>query len=367
MALRIIEGVIGSGKTYYAVRHVAKSYFTFNPDLQIWQPKDPQLVIYSNIDRFALAQPLMPLIDAVGGVASFFNVDYQKTFVQDKKVVYVIDEAQSPQFFHRKFYNPQVFFFFQYHRHLGVDIYLITQDIWSLAKEFRELAEYHIKARRRVQSMLGEFTYFFMCGDEKWKTQTFKPEKQYFQLYQSMQSKEVEKLGSASRRYAFIFALLIAVAFLLFYYGFLGLFMPSTNKQAQASNTPSKSILSKLSNNPDDKKLMDNPSLAQPPSPKGDLVAEPAVPDTQSKETIEITISGIIASGDYQKFMFTDEYNREFTVTGFQMDKICLCSAINKLKTGDSLSVSALPKGLIFRKLQSSSNTTIISDIPSGG
>lgn len=232
MAIRIIEGRIGSGKTYYAVWHVIKNYFQWNSDIDNYQSKDKEnpVVVYSNIERFTVANSLNDAIQSAGGLSNFFNKDFQKEFCRDKKVLYIIDESQGPDFFHRKYYNPEVFFFFQYHRHFGCDIYLLTQDINSLSKELRNLAETIIKAVQRSFTMVGEFKYKYMTGgydDECYKTKALKPEKQIFALYKSMEQKEIERIPSASRRYALIFILLIAIAFLIFQYGFIGLWRPA--------------------------------------------------------------------------------------------------------------------------------------------
>lgn len=232
MAIRIIEGKIGSGKTYYAVWHVIKNYYKWDSDIDnyISKDKDRPVVVYSNIEKFTVANSLDDVLEGAGGLSNFFNKDFQKEFCREKRVVYVIDEAQSPNFFHRKYYNPDVFFFFQYHRHFGCDIYLLTQDINSLSRELRNLAETIIKAVQRSFSMVGEFKYKYMTGgydDECYQTKALRPEKKIFALYKSMEQKEIERIPSASRRYALIFILLIVSAFFIFQYGFLGFWRPS--------------------------------------------------------------------------------------------------------------------------------------------
>ncbi|GAX59851.1 hypothetical protein SCALIN_C04_0339 [Candidatus Scalindua japonica] len=38
MAIRLIQGKIDSGKAYYAVNHVLKSYYTWSDELDSWVP-----------------------------------------------------------------------------------------------------------------------------------------------------------------------------------------------------------------------------------------------------------------------------------------------------------------------------------------
>ncbi|WP_096892983.1 zonular occludens toxin domain-containing protein [Candidatus Scalindua japonica] len=77
-------------------------------------------------------------------------------------------------------------FFFQMHRHLGCDIYLITQDVRCLARELQQLAEYVIKAVRGSNSIGKSFTYKFYSGDECFKTKRIKQDQKVFGMYRSM-------------------------------------------------------------------------------------------------------------------------------------------------------------------------------------
>ncbi len=42
------------------------------------------------------------IVDA-GGLSSFLNNKYQETFCMNSNVIYIIDEAQGGNYFHRKF------------------------------------------------------------------------------------------------------------------------------------------------------------------------------------------------------------------------------------------------------------------------
>ncbi|MFQ5686299.1 MAG: zonular occludens toxin domain-containing protein [Candidatus Scalindua sp.] len=100
-------------------------------------------------------------VENAGGLAAFFSVKYQENFCMNSNVIYIIDEAQGGNYFHRKFYNVDVFLFFQMHRHMGIDIYLITQDTKCLARELQDLAEFVITTHTpsiKVKKVIYIFT-----------------------------------------------------------------------------------------------------------------------------------------------------------------------------------------------------------------
>ena len=239
MAIRIIQGKIGSGKTYYAVHHVLKSYYKWSDELDSWVPKekDIDVRVYTNIKNMKLGEDLDKTIQNAGGLSNFFNNKYQETFCMNSNVIYIIDEAQAGNYFHRKFYDVNVFLFFQMHRHLGVDIYLITQDTRCLAKELRELAEYEIKAIRRSNSIGKSFTYKFYSGDECFKTKRISKDKKVFGMYRSMIIGEGEKIKSVPFKHILIFVGLIIGAGFIFKFGFMNIFQNMNKHNIRTTTT----------------------------------------------------------------------------------------------------------------------------------
>ncbi len=225
MAIRIIQGKIGSGKTYYAVNHVLRTYLKWDDEMDLWNKKDTDVDvrIYTNIKNMKLGHSLDREIENAGGLASFFSVKYQENFCMNSNVIYIIDEAQGGNYFHRKFYNVDVFLFFQMHRHMGIDIYLITQDTKCLARELQNLAEFVIKAVRRSNSIGKTFTYKFYSGDECFKTKRIKKDNKVFSMYRSMIIGEGEKIKSIPLKHILYFAGLVVCALLIFRFGFMNL------------------------------------------------------------------------------------------------------------------------------------------------
>jgi hypothetical protein len=227
MAIRIIEGKIGSGKTYYAVNHVFRSWYKWCDVNDEWIPKksDLEIKVYTNIKKMKLGHDLNLAIEEAGGLNPFFTVEYQERFCENFNVIYIIDEAQSHDLFHRTYKDRHVFTFFQTSRHMGIDIYLITQDTQCLAKELRSLAEYHIVAVQRTKTIGNLFTYKFYAGKDCYKTKRIKKDNKVFSLYRSMIEKEAEKINSAVLKYIIMFVVIISLAGVMFKFVFLNIIL----------------------------------------------------------------------------------------------------------------------------------------------
>jgi len=242
MALRVIDGVPGSGKTFYAVWHLAFKYFKKEPRYTFLQELfytlfsflrppveqkyilDKDCLIITNIDNFKpdhvdlaaeirragdlARQALLDdrslndrerdrRLDQLDPVAEFFSYSYQKQYKQGKpSLVYVIDEAQV---FFRKgqekaLKEKYVYRYFEYHRHWGQDIYLVTQNVKKLPSDIVYLPEYIISAVPRVRSLGPGFRYHWISSGERIKTEVRRPDQAVFALYKSMDVAEQEKI-----------------------------------------------------------------------------------------------------------------------------------------------------------------------------
>lgn len=202
MAIRIIEGVPGSGKSYYAVKHLADQYFEKQQDgrYELIRP----VTIITNIDSF---QPehlnLKVLVKNAGGVKDFFAELYQRHLTDciGGQIVYIIDEAQK--LFRKGARDLEdVYSYFEYHRHFGHDVYLITQNSRKLPPDISCLCEYLIVAAPRTRSVIGEFKYKWLSDGEILKREGFRPDPGIFALYKSMDQKESEKIKNPVMRTA---------------------------------------------------------------------------------------------------------------------------------------------------------------------
>ncbi|MCR4287196.1 MAG: zonular occludens toxin domain-containing protein [Deltaproteobacteria bacterium] len=337
MAIRIIEGSIGSGKTYYAVSHLIKNYFKWDTQKEEWTPS-PGIEILTNIDGFKFGRSLDDEIKKAGGIDAFFKVETFPARYPGKKVLIVIDEAQGPRYFHRKFYNPDVFYFFEYSRHLGVDVYLLTQNVGNLAKDVQGLAEYNIQVARRTLSFMGEFTYRFTSGGESFKRKIMKPDKRIFSLYKSMSQGEVEKLPSATRRWVAVFVALFAIAGLFFYYGFLPILMPSKKSPSSVPSVHVPKVPSPASLVASDTV---KPVPVAPSIPEGEkTLPAPPVPFDGALQSVQI-VALVGESGDGPGFVLyrlsgSEAYRR---VSRYDFDRLCACNSFARFSAGDTVKI----------------------------
>lgn len=224
MAIRIIDGVPGSGKSYYAVNHLVENYINL---------KKPVLII-TNIDSLILDHISLDEMITKTSLKEVFNVDNCKKLIDEnggKNLVFLIDEAQK--FFHRKYYDVDVFYFFQYHRHLGIDIYLITQNEKLLPIQLTTLSEVVIHSQPRTTSIIGELKYIVKLSGEAIDRKILKPKQEIFDLYSSMSQKEVEKIGNPFLKYAIVAVCLLLVCGYVFKITFL-----DKGKKAEAADIP---------------------------------------------------------------------------------------------------------------------------------
>ena len=196
MAIRIITGAPGGGKTFYAVKHLRDNYLT-----KAGKVKKGHTII-SNVE--GLKVPHIDLDEAIKAskkdVNGFFTVDYQKKITEKYPgIVYMIDEAQK--YFHKRFYDKESFFYFQYHRHIGHDIYLICQSSVSIPTDLRVLAEHEIHAVPRMLSIFGEFKYRVISGNQTVDHKMLRKNKAVFRLYKSMDYNESEKIRNPFIKY----------------------------------------------------------------------------------------------------------------------------------------------------------------------
>ena len=193
--IHIVEGVPGSGKTYYAVNYLVSNFFEYDSFYSEYKERpDKNVLVITNIDSLRLKHLNLDYLIERFTLEKFFTVEnfekIQKQY-RVKNIVVIVDEAQK--YFDRKFYNKDVFYFFQYHRHLGVDIFLLTQSKNTLARELVVLSEYIIKAVPR-SLQYGSFRYkFYDVNGNHLFTKSLKRDNNVFRAYKSFDVKEVSK------------------------------------------------------------------------------------------------------------------------------------------------------------------------------
>lgn len=217
MAIYILTGKPGSGKSYYALYHLLHKFFYWDKVLREWLPKT-DIGIITNIEEIKINTfSLGEMVKAAGGVDKFFTVDYQKVLLKRwLRLVYVIDEAG--EFFPKNLRDDKIIFLFQYHRHLGLDFYLICPSEENISRDVQRLSEYFINARPRSGSIGRGFVYDKIYGGEKAGAVSVPKRQDVFRLYKSMEVSESSRIGSFTIRYGVIAVIAIIVSV----FGFMG-------------------------------------------------------------------------------------------------------------------------------------------------
>lgn len=221
--IAMITGKLGAGKTYFCVNYLVKRYYKYEEPIISYVPIE-QVRIISNVDGLRLPhESLDSLVCNSAGIpqqdkmCEVFNMDFVKG---SKNVIFIIDEAQH--YFPRKFYHVEIFTFFQKSRHEGVDIFLITQDVASLAKELQVLCEYEIQATQRARRAQNLFHYkYILEGGERGRGEVFKSVSIKFRmdiaiLYISRNKIEQEKMSFVFTRYIVVLGLCAVLAVVCF-------------------------------------------------------------------------------------------------------------------------------------------------------
>jgi|GEM_PF-1960820 len=210
----IIEGKIGSGKTYFAVNYILKKFFRFDDSILDYVPlKDVKIV--TNIDNLQLKHVSLEKEMLEGGY-SVFSMEYVKKY-PDQNVVYIVDDASN--IFDRKFFNKDVFKFFQMSRHEGVDILLITQDIYTLSRELQNLAERTVYAVQRSMRTKNTFVYKFKVDGGTTGISHLNFDQKVALLYKSRSKEELEKTRFEAKKYiitGLVAVVMCVIAFMFF-------------------------------------------------------------------------------------------------------------------------------------------------------
>lgn len=241
--ITLVEGKLGAGKTYYVVHELLSRYFVWDNEKVQYVPRvlenDVFPLIYTNIDRFFLGGDLNEEVGKVGGWEIFFTRENIEKFTQYRKCIFVIDEVQLR--FHYKFYNIKVFEVFEYARKLGLEFYLITQDVCKVTKGITSLAEHNIKTvRRSFRLKRGYFYYQFMSGYDILKRKALKVDKRIFTTFRSA-FVDVEKVSTHTTKFYMYFLVFVILAVCGFGYFIKVRLMSSKGQKKQETKKVSSS------------------------------------------------------------------------------------------------------------------------------
>jgi len=210
MALYLITGQPGAGKTYYALQDVLKRYYNYNDGQYEKRPDAPILV--TNMEGLSIEHENLEEIAGKMGVTvpKFFTCEIQdKIHKKYPKVVYIIDEAQ--QYYRGKYYDGDVFYYFERIRHYGDDCYLIAHTRYKIPKDIYGVVEKEIRAIRRSLNIIGELKYNILVDVEKIGMEVLRKDKRVMASYKTADTNESIKMNSPYRKYVIIGLLMILV------------------------------------------------------------------------------------------------------------------------------------------------------------
>lgn len=237
MALIFITGTPGAGKSYYAVLRIVQEL------------RDSSKLVITNIDgldkqkvAFYLDKEdlsnlwtLDEFLSAVYGIANLhydgnyrnafltlLNVDFWKRVILPyfykelgyKRFIFYLDEFQSIIDEDTNLHQSQKFFF-DYHRHLGIDIYLITQSVQRMNKAIRNIAEVELRlVNLRMFGLSSVVLLKTLIGGVVVKKKLLKYDPRIFVLYRSALVEHLK--GVRGRPPVMLFVGLFLLLFALF-------------------------------------------------------------------------------------------------------------------------------------------------------
>ena len=230
MAIYAVTGSPGSGKSYYAVSQIKKIL-----------DSGENCLILTNIAGLKIDDNRLHVMSfSQEGFASTKQAPYLRQLREkyglgdDEKIYYFIDEAQ--QYLSGRLRSDDVIYFFDTHRHYGVDIYLMSQNIRKIHKDITALCEYETRASALTINPLPGFFYRKYAGGEQFATFRLNKKNEIFALYKSMEAGTTQK---KNKKYVFIVgALVLVVGFSGYAFMNSSVVSSSSSKKAQARAVP---------------------------------------------------------------------------------------------------------------------------------
>jgi hypothetical protein len=248
--IRLYSGLLGSGKTYRVVYELLytdllKRYFVFH-NIEGLNIENEYLKSYHKDSDFGYSY------------AEIFTMEFQKQLAEkikekyNRPILFIIDEADKIGFDRS---NLKIKEWVSLSRHIGEDIYLITQKREQLAKEYVGLIEVEIMAKKGY--VFRSLLYTWLSQGQVFAHDRLKKKKEVYLAYKSFHIKEVAKGNSKLLKIVLILAIVLVIAVL----AFVKLFYSHTDKHIKGGSIipdimKSKNDDSKIvkNNNYDDRK-----------------------------------------------------------------------------------------------------------------
>ncbi|MDD2540067.1 MAG: zonular occludens toxin domain-containing protein [Desulfuromonadaceae bacterium] len=210
--IQLIEAPPRSGKSYYAVNYLMDFVkydglyreFKLNANVLIISNIEGLKINHWRLDECLKKQPL----------TEFFKIaNFEEIMKQHNKnhVIILIDEAH--ELFPAGMKNPEIYNFFAYHGHIGLDVFFMTQGFESMSRMFNPLVEFVVKVTPRSKSILKTFSYgFYDKGGKFLYSKSLAKKQLVFDAYTSFRQDEKNKPKNALLHWMIIFAVLMVCA-----------------------------------------------------------------------------------------------------------------------------------------------------------
>jgi hypothetical protein len=199
-----LTGVPGGGKSYYAVYKMLKLL------------EAGQIVVH-NVHGFNDSRAIswefgqMPL-DADSLFKEFDMIRLSKGVPPETMIYVFIDEAQ--RFWPYEYKDPRGVFFFDFHRHHGLEITLISQDIKKISPKISTLFEQEIRAVKPMFQLQPGFQYNLLSSGELFGKERLPKKQEVFAAYTSF----LAGSGAAKKsRYVYIIPAAVIFAIIMFF------------------------------------------------------------------------------------------------------------------------------------------------------
>ena len=195
--IQLVEGAPGSGKSYFAMNYLV-GFTKFDELYNEYVLREDVLVI-TNIEGLKIKHWELSACLKDRSLTEFFSIkNFEEIQKRTKKthIILIIDEVH--ELFPSGFKDMQIYNFFAYHRHIGLDIILLTQGIDAMTRMLNPLLEYVVKATPRSKKLTKSFTYKYCDMKGRYLFNKIIPTKQkVFNAYQSFRQDEHNKPRSA--------------------------------------------------------------------------------------------------------------------------------------------------------------------------
>lgn len=275
-----VVGVPGTGKTYFMVSYL-KKHFEYDSFFREFIIKSNVLILTNIAElRFYGAscwnvespEILGDPSNAVKGKYTreeFFTVENMQKIMDKtgkKNIILALDEIQRDHYFPLGYKDPAVLYLFAYHRHIGMDIILGTQDTSLVSRGVLAQCEYLAHGTLRSKKIFGSMSYKFTDNKGHFLySKTLRTDKAVFNAYQSASVDEANKPKNAILHWVVITAVFLVVAGGLFKSALAVVANKAKPENARKQISPSASRL-----------------IPAPVVPAAVPVASPAVPVTSA-------------------------------------------------------------------------------------